>query len=76
MILPETITMLIGAKLHIHTDYLNNTTDNTLPDLVIHWLNQIEHFTPYIHFILDWHLPCLDWQDKSIFFKGEKNYSH
>ncbi len=43
--------MLLGAVLHIHTDHLNITTNNTTPDRIICWLNYIEQFNPYIHFI-------------------------
>ncbi len=32
MVLTEFFTMLIGAKLHIHTDHLNINTNNTTPD--------------------------------------------
>ncbi len=46
-------TMLLGADLHIHTDHLNITTNNNTPNQVICWLNYIEQFNPYIHFIPD-----------------------
>ena len=51
MVLTEFRTMLLGAELHIHTDHLNITTNNTTPDRVIRWLNYIEQYNPYIHFI-------------------------
>ncbi len=43
--------MLLGAILHIHTDHLNITTNNTTPDIVIPWLNYVEQFNPYIQYI-------------------------
>ncbi len=52
MVLTRFCTMLLGAVLHIHTDHLNFTTNNTMPDCVVRWLNYIEQFNPYIHFIL------------------------
>ncbi len=51
MVLTKFCTMLLGAVLHVHTDHLNITTNNTTPDCVIHWFNYIEQFNPYIHFI-------------------------
>ncbi len=51
MVLTEFCTMLLGAVLHIHTDHLNITTNNTMPNCIIQWLNNIEQFNPYIHFI-------------------------
>ena len=51
MVLTEFRTMLLGAVLHIHTDHLNITTNNTTPDRVIRWLNYVEQYNPYIHFI-------------------------
>ncbi len=39
MVLTEFRVMLLGALLHIHTDHLNITTNNTTPDHVICWLN-------------------------------------
>ncbi len=53
MVLTEFRTMLLGAVLHIHTDHHNIPTNNTTPDRVIRWLNYIEQFNPYIHFIPD-----------------------
>ncbi len=81
MVLTKFCTMLLGAVLHVHTDHLNITTNNTTPDLVIHWLNYIEQFNPYIHFIsgkdnviantLSW-LDCLEEsilsKDKQVLF--------
>ncbi len=51
MVLTEFHTMLLGAKLHICTDHLNITTKNIIPNYVICWLNYVEQFKPYIHFI-------------------------
>ncbi len=51
MVLTEFHRMLLGTVLHIHTNPLNITTNNTTPDCVIHWLNYVEQFNPYIHFI-------------------------
>jgi len=50
-VLTKFCTMLLGAVLHIHTDHLNITTNNITPDCIICWLNYIEQFNPYIHFI-------------------------
>ncbi len=41
----------INPSIHIHTDHLNITTNNTTPDCIICWLNYIEQFNPCIHFI-------------------------
>ncbi len=70
--------MLLGALLHIHTDQLNITTNNTTQDHVICWLNYIEQFNPYIHYLpgkdnviantLSW-LDCLE---ESILFKDRQ----
>ncbi len=43
--------MLFGAVLHINSNHLNITTNNTTPDCVISWINYVEQFNPYIHFI-------------------------
>ncbi len=43
--------MILGAVLHIYTDHLNITTNNTTPDHIIQWLIYDELFNPYIHFI-------------------------
>ncbi len=43
--------MLLGAKLHIHTDHQNINTNNTTPDYIIHWFNHVEQYNLYIHFI-------------------------
>ncbi len=51
MVLTEFCTMLLGAVLHIHFNHLSITTNNTTPDHIIQWLNCIEQFNPYIHFI-------------------------
>ncbi len=77
-VLTEFCAMLLGAVLHIHTDHLNITTNNITPDHVICWLNYIEQFNPYIHFIpgkdnviantLSW-LDCLD---KSVLSKDKQ----
>ncbi len=80
MVLTEFCAMLLGAVLHIHTDHLNITTNNTMPDCIIQWLNYIKQFNPYIQFIpgkgsiiadtLSW-LDCLEEsilsQDKQAF---------
>ncbi len=52
MVLTDFCAMLLGAVLHIHTDYLNITTKNIKHDHVIGWLNYVEQFNPYILFIL------------------------
>ncbi len=52
MVLMEFYTMLLGAKLHIPIDHLNNTTNKTTPDFIICWLNYVEQCNPYIHFVL------------------------
>ncbi len=44
-------TMLHGARLHIHTHHLNNTTNNNSADHIICWLNYVDQFNPHIHFI-------------------------
>ncbi len=41
MVLTEFCKMFLGAMLHIHTNYLNITTNNSTPDCVIWWLNYI-----------------------------------
>ncbi len=51
MVLTQFCIMLLGAVLHIHTDHLSITTNNTTPDCIICWLNYVEQFNPYIHFI-------------------------
>ncbi len=51
IVLTEFCTMLLGVVLHIHTEHLNITTNNTTPEHVIHWPNYIKQFNPYIHFI-------------------------
>ncbi len=43
--------MFLGAVLHIHLNHLNITTNNTTPNNVICWLNYVEQFNSYIHFI-------------------------
>ncbi len=81
MILTDSCTMLLGAVLHIHTDHLNITTNNTTTDHTICKLNYVEHFNLYIHFIpgrdnvianmLSW-LDCLEeyllTKDKQVLF--------
>ncbi len=57
MVLTEFHTMILGAVLHIYTDHLNITTNNTTPDHIIQWLIYDELFNPYIHFI-----PFHSWQ--------------
>ncbi len=44
-------TILLGAKNQIHTNHLNITTNNITLVCVIHWLNYVEQYNPYIHFI-------------------------
>ncbi len=51
MVLTKFHTMLLGAVLYLHTNHLNITTNNTTPDRIIHWLNYVEQFNPYIYFI-------------------------
>ncbi len=51
IVLTKFCTMLLGEVLHIHTDHLKITTNNTTPDSIICWLNYVELFNPYIHFI-------------------------
>ncbi len=69
--------MILGAELHIHTDHLIITTNNTTPDCVIYWFNYIEQFKTYIHCIpgkdsvIDDMLFWLDCLEESIFSKGE-----
>ncbi len=41
MVLTEFCTMLLSVMLHIHTDHLNNTTNNTTLDCIVHWLNYV-----------------------------------
>ncbi len=53
MVLTKFCTMLLGAVLHIHTNHLSITTNNTTPDCVICWLNYVKQFNSYIHFIPD-----------------------
>ncbi len=55
MVLTKFCTMLLGAVLHIHTDHLNITFNNTTLDCITCWLNYVEQFNPYIQFI-----PCND----------------
>ncbi len=43
--------MLLGAMLYNHTKNLNTTKNNTMPNFIIFWLNYVEQFNPYIHFI-------------------------
>ncbi len=78
MVLTEFHTMILRAILHIHTNHLNITTNNTTPDRVICWLNYVEQFNPYIQFIpgkdtviadtLSW----LDHLEESVFSKDKK----
>ncbi len=49
MVLTKLRTMLLGAVLHIHTNHLSITTNNTTPDCIICWLNYVKQFKPYIH---------------------------
>ncbi len=51
MVLTEFHTMLFSAMIHIHTNHLNITTNNTTPDLIICCLNYVEQFNPNIYFI-------------------------
>ncbi len=53
MVITEFHTMLLGTVLHIHTDHLAIKTNNTTPDHVICWLNNVKQYNPYIHFIPD-----------------------
>ncbi len=80
MVLTEFCTMILCAVLHIHTNNLNITTNNTTPDRVVCWLNHNKQFNPDIHFIpgkdnviadtLSW-LDCLEesilLKDKQVF---------
>ncbi len=78
MVLTKFCTIFLGSVLHIHTDHLNNSTNNTTHDCVICWLNYIEESNPYIHFIpgkdsiianiLSW-LDCLE---KSVLSKDKQ----
>ncbi len=45
------LTEFSTAEMHIHTDHLNITTNNTTPDCIMCWLNYIVQFNPYIHFV-------------------------
>ncbi len=77
MVLIKFHTMHLDAMLHIHTDHLNITTNNATPDCIICWLNYIEQFNPYIHFILGKDnviadtLPWLDCLELSIVSKDK-----
>ncbi len=51
MVLTESHTMLMGDERHICTNHLNITTIDTSPDHVIWWINYVEQYNPYIHFI-------------------------
>ncbi len=51
IIAKEFCTVLLSSELHIHTDHLNITIDNTSPNFIIHWLDHIQQFNTYIYWI-------------------------
>ncbi len=78
MILTKFCTMPLGTKLHINTYHLNITTNNSTPDHVICWLNYVEQYNSYIHFIpgkgnvIADTLSLIDRLEESIFSKWEQ----
>ncbi len=78
MVSTKFLTVFLGAMLHIHTNNLNITTTNTTPDQTICWLNHIEQFNPYIHFIsskdniIDNTLSWLDRLEESVISKDKQ----
>ena len=49
--LKEFHSMLLGASIHVYTNHCNLTFEGLTTQHVLHWLNKIEEFVPWLHYI-------------------------